>query len=160
MCGSWCFLLPPALSASDKTLNFSTKSNWALSTQSAFTHLSWSIRKINLLHAANEIVDASDYGDVFPSITSTEKESTGGKVGKSSNCLPPLWVFSIHCHCHLGKERKWNVMLHFLFLNEKCRMTQRCKKCHLSCLLRRKLFGLGVFLFGSAEAQNCLWQFL
>ena len=25
MCGSWCFQLPPALSASDKTLNFSTK---------------------------------------------------------------------------------------------------------------------------------------
>ena len=114
----------------------------------------------HLFHAANEVIDAPDNGNVFPPITSTKKESTGGKVGESSNRLPSFWVFTIHCHCYLEDEGKWNVMWYFLFPNEKCRMTQRCKKCHLSCLLRPKLYVLGFFLFVFARAQKTPGNFL
>ena len=116
-------------------------------------------KNLYLFHTANQVVDASDYRDILPSIAPTKEESTWGEIGEPSNRLPPLRVLSIHSHCHL--EKKENVLFYFLFLlNEKCRMTPRCKKCHLSCLLSLKLFVLlESFYLGVQKHENTSGDF-
>ena len=162
-----------------KLLVLAQKRNWALSVESLLScnflpmslinnywlkcqfhkKLCFLSKNLYLFHTANQVVDASDYRDILPSIAPTKEESTWGEIGEPSNRLPPLRVLSIHSHCHL--EKKENVLFYFLFLlNEKCRLTPRCKKCHLSCLLSLKLFVLlESFYLGVQKHENTSGNF-